>query len=109
MTASDTQPDSSLTPGERQTLEHALVRLNEHAWGIALGLLCGLGLFLATSVLVIRGGPIVGPHLALLGMYLPGYHVTWGGAVLGLFYGSVLGYAVGWTVGAIYNRLVTFR
>lgn len=107
--ASDTQPRESLTPGERQQLEHALVRLNEQAWGITLGMLCGLGLFLATVVLIARGGPVVGPHLELLGMYLPGYHVTWSGAVLGLLYGFVLGYAVGWSIGAIYNRLVTVR
>ena len=66
----------------------------------------GLGLFAATLLLVIRGGQTVGPHLGLLGIYLPGYEVTLMGAVLGLLYGLVIGYAAGFLVGALYNRLV---
>ena len=98
-----------LTPDEQRALERALVRVNEHAWGIALGLLCGIGLFLATAILVARGGPTVGPHLSLLGIYLPGYRVTWMGALLGFVYGLAGGYATGWVIGAIYNKLVTPR
>lgn len=82
------------------------VRLNARAWGIALGLLFGLGLFIATNVLVLKGGPVVGPHLGLLGAYLPGYRVTFGGSLIGLLYGIVIGYGAGWLVGAVYNSLV---
>ena len=106
--ASETRP-GGLTPDEERALEEALVRVNEHAWGIALGLLCGLGLFLATALLVLRGGEVVGPHLSLLGIYLPGYRVTWGGAFIGLAYGLAIGYVTGLVIGAIYNRLVTLR
>ena len=106
--ASETRP-GGLTPDEERALDEALVRVNEHAWGIALGLLCGVGLFLATELLVLRGGAVVGPHLSLLGIYLPGYHVTWGGAFIGLAYGLALGYVTGLVIGAIYNRLVTLR
>ena len=95
-----------LTPDEERAVEEALVRLNERAWGVAFGLLFGLGLFVATVVLVVRGGETVGPHLALLGVYLRGYEVTWTGALVGLLYGLVIGYAAGWTIGAMYNRLV---
>ena len=49
-----------------------LLRLNARAWGIAVGLLFGLGLFLATAVLVVKGGRAVGPHLSLIGQFLPG-------------------------------------
>jgi len=107
--ASDPRASGSLTPDEERALEQALVRVNEHAWGIALGLLGGLGLFLATTLLVLRGGEVVGPHLSLLGIYLPGYRVTWGGAFIGLAYGLALGYVTGLIIGAIYNRLVTLR
>ncbi len=104
--ASERDGSERLSAEEERRLEEALVRLNEHAWGIAFALLCGLGLFLATAILVIRGGDPVGPHLALLGIYLRGYEVTWGGAFVGLLYGLALGFATGWTIGALYNRLV---
>jgi hypothetical protein len=104
--ASDPAGEERLTPDEERAVEEALVRLNERAWGVAFGLLFGLGLFLATIILVVRGGATVGPHLALLGVYLRGYEVTWTGAFVGLLYGLVLGYAAGWTIGAMYNRLV---
>ena len=83
-----------------------LLRLNARAWGIAIGLLLGVGLFLATALLVLKGGPTVGPHLSLLGEYLPGYRVTWGGAFVGFVYMFVLGYATGRIIGWVYNSLV---
>jgi hypothetical protein len=104
--ASDPDAVDRLTPEEERAVEAALVRLNEHAWGLAFGLLCGLGLFVATAILVARGGATVGPHLALLGIYLRGYEVTWLGSIVGLAYGLVIGYVAGWTIGAVYNRLV---
>ncbi len=84
---------------------NTLLRLNARAWGIAVGLLFGLGIFLATIVLVMKGGKTVGPHLALLGQYLPGYSVTWLGAFLGFVYLFVIGYGVGRIIGAVYNAL----
>jgi hypothetical protein len=81
-------------------------RLNARAWGVALGLLCGIGLFIATNILILKGGPVVGPHLGLLGAYLPGYRVTFTGSLIGLGYGIVIGYAAGWLMGRVYNALV---
>jgi len=104
--ASERDEPERLTAEEERAVEAALVRLNERAWGLAFGLICGLGLFVATAILVIRGGHQVGPHLALLGIYLRGYEVSWTGAIVGLVYGLVLGYIAGWAVGAVYNRLV---
>jgi hypothetical protein len=82
-----------------------LLKLNARAWGIALGLLFGLGLALATLVLVFRGGPNVGRHLRLLGMFLPGYQVSVAGAFIGFAYMFVIGYAIGRLIGLVYNRL----
>jgi hypothetical protein len=104
--ASERDQPEQLTAEETRAVEAVLVRLNERAWGLAFGLICGLGLFLATAILVVRGGTTVGPHLALLGIYLRGYEVSWPGAIVGLVYGLALGYLAGWAVGAIYNRLV---
>jgi hypothetical protein len=89
-----------------QDLRRAVARLNERAWGITLGLLLGGGLFVATNVLVIKGGPVVGPHLSLLRVYFPGYRVTFLGSLVGFVYAFVLGYALGRLIGAVYNRLV---
>ena len=90
-----------------QQLAQALLRLNARAWGIASGLLLGGGLFVATIVLVIKGGTApVGPHLSLLSVYLPGYRVTFLGSIVGFVYGFVIGYALGRLVGTVYNRIV---
>lgn len=85
--------------------EHALMRLNARAWGIAFGLLLGLGLFIATNVLVLRGGAVVGPHLGLIGVYLPGYRVTFAGSLIGFVYMFVIGYGLGRVVAAVYNAV----
>ena len=85
---------------------NTLLKLNARAWGIAVGLLFGLAIFLATAFLLIKGGPNVGPHLGLMGQYLPGYSVTWPGAFVGFVYLFVIGYAVGRIIGGVYNALV---
>ncbi len=87
-------------------LSRAIQRLNARAWGIAVGLLGGLGLFTATNVLVLKGGPTVGQHLSLLGQYFPGYSVTFLGSIIGFVYLFVLGYILGRLIGLVYNRLV---
>jgi hypothetical protein len=93
-------------PNTDRELRRAIARLNARAWGIAFGLLLGGGLFVATNVLVLKGGAVVGPHLALLAVYFPGYRVTFLGSFVGLIYGFVLGYGIGRGIGAIYNWLV---
>jgi len=55
---------------------------------------------------VLMGGPVVGPTLGLLGQYFPGYSVTVLGSVIGLFYGSISGFAVGWLFAALRNAIV---
>jgi hypothetical protein len=86
-------------------LRGTLLRINARAWGIAFGLMMGLSLFVATNVLVLKGGHVVGPHLALLGAYLPGYSVTLGGSFIGFVYLFVIGYGFGRLIGEVYNRV----
>lgn len=95
-----------MTAGTDKELKLAVARLNERAWGITVGLLLGVGLFLATIILVIKGGPNPGPHLNLLGVYFPGYRVTLLGSLVGFVYAFVLGYALGRLIGSVYNLLV---
>lgn len=96
---------SSLPPDDARILRRAVLRLNAQAWGIAFGLLFGIGLFVATIILVVKGGVNVGQHLGLLSVFLPGYRVTVAGAFLGFVYMFVIGYALGRLIGAVYNRL----
>jgi hypothetical protein len=84
----------------------AFARLDVVALAIAVGCVCALGLWAATAILLVKGAPpgvSVGPHLALLANYLPGYSVSWPGTVLGLVYGFVIGVALGAAVGAVWN------
>jgi hypothetical protein len=92
---------------EDETLRNALLRLNARAWGIGMGLLLAVGLFLATNVLVVRGGQNVGQHLGLLSIYLPGYSVSFVGSLIGFVYAFVGGYGLGRIIGAVYNKLVS--
>ena len=94
-----------LTPEETRELRRAIRRLNAQAWGVSFGVLFGFTLFLATIVLVIKGGENVGQHLRLLAVYFPGYRVTTAGAFVGFVYAFVVGYAFGKLVGFIYNRI----
>lgn len=96
--------DKKPTPAE-DDVRITLLKLNARAWGIALGLLFGAGLFLATILLVVRGGPQIGLHLNLLGMFLPGYRVSVGGAFIGFAYLFVIGYAIGRLIGSVYNAM----
>ncbi|HEY4955644.1 MAG TPA: hypothetical protein VII02_12250 [Gemmatimonadaceae bacterium] len=96
--------DTKRTAAEND-VRTTLLKLNARAWGIALGLLFGSGLFLATILLVVRGGAEVGPHLNLLGMFLPGYRVSVAGAFVGFAYLFVIGYAIGRLIGSVYNAM----
>ena len=91
---------------EDETLQNALLRLNARAWGIGMGLSLGVLLFLATNILVVRGGPNVGQHLELLSIYLPGYSVSFVGSLIGFVYAFVGGYALGRLIGAVYNQFI---
>jgi hypothetical protein len=88
-----------------QPIQDRLLALNAQAWGISVGLLFGGGLFLATNLLVIKGGPLMGRHLTLLGQFFPGYRVSFVGSLIGFVYAFVVGWVVGRIVGAVYNRL----
>lgn len=90
---------------ELENLDQAVMRLNGRAWGIAMGLLFGSGLFVATNFLVLKGGIDVGRHLRLLSVFFPGYSVTFVGSVIGFIYAFVVGYALGRLIGSVYNRL----
>ena len=74
----------------------AYAKLDRVASGIATGTMAGTLLCIATLILAVKGGTVVGPTLGLLNQYFPGYEVTMAGAFIGLGYGLAAGYVGGW-------------
>jgi protoporphyrinogen oxidase len=78
-------------------------RIDGVAFGTATGLVAGALLFLTTLVLVLKGGPVVGPRLGLLAQFFPAYSVSPSGALLGLVYGFAGGFMGGWSFATLRN------
>ena len=108
MTPSQQPPTSSFDKLPADT-RSALARLHARAWGVATGLLFGLGLFAATLILVLNSGPNMGQHLGLLSVFLPGYSVSVIGSFVGFAYAFVIGYGLGLLVGKVYNAAARSR
>ncbi|HEX6438781.1 MAG TPA: hypothetical protein VF182_16710 [Candidatus Binatia bacterium] len=98
---------------EQNELQHVvltrLLRLNSTIQGIISGLVAGLGIFIATNWLVLKGGDVVGPHLSLLGEFFIGYEVSFAGSLIGFAYGFVTGFVVGYGVTTMYNYIVEYK
>ena len=86
-----------------------LLRLNAAIIGIVLGVFLGLVICLATNILLIKGGEVIGPHLALLGQFFIGYKVTFVGSMIGFLYAFGSGFVTGYLFATIYNGLANLR
>jgi hypothetical protein len=114
MTPVESDPGATRKTGtskliEEEELLKEVIRLSRNVLGLTLGMLFAFGIFLATNILVLKGGPTVGTHLQLLNQYFPGYRVTFAGSCLGSLYGFVVGYVSGWIIAAVYNWVVLLR
>jgi hypothetical protein len=89
-----------------EIMQFVFARLDPVALGAAIGVISGLGLFLATAVLLLKGGRVVGPTLSLLSQYLPGFAVTWGGAFIGLVEAGAAGFMIGYGGAWLRNRVM---
>lgn len=81
-------------------------RMDVVALAVAVGSVCAVGLFLGTIALLLKGAPEgmhIGPRLGFLGIYLPGYSVSWGGGVIGAIYAAPIGAAIGFVWGVLWN------
>jgi hypothetical protein len=94
---------------QERELVRAIARLHAGVLALVGGGIGGIGLFLMTAWLLVKGGVQVGAHLQLLGQYFYGYSVTWAGSLVGLFYGAMVGAGVGWCIGTVYNFVVGLR
>ena len=86
-----------------------ILRLDAVAQGITTGVVAALGVFVATNWLVLKGGRVVGPNLALLAQFWPGYRVTFAGSLIGSAWVFAYGFVAGYLVSRLYNRLVARR
>lgn len=94
---------------EQDEISRAIARVQADVLALVCAVVGGVGLWVMTIWLVLKGGPHTGEHLQLLSNYFVGYSVTWTGSVVGFLYGALAGGVVGWTIGRIYNGVVTLR
>ncbi|TDI91777.1 MAG: NAD(P)/FAD-dependent oxidoreductase [Caldithrix sp.] len=87
----ETEPKSSMD----DIMEKVFARLDPLALGISVGSVFGIFIFLATSILLLKGGEVVGPRLLLLAQYFYGFEVSWTGALIGLLDAGFLGFLLG--------------
>jgi protoporphyrinogen oxidase len=97
----DRQVPRRLTPEE--LIEAAFAKLDPVALGAAVGAVAGLSLFVATVTLLLKGGEVVGPTLALLDNVLFGFSVTWAGALIGLVEATLGGFTLGYLFASLRN------
>lgn len=91
---------------DKAILMAAFARMDPVALAVALGSISALVLFLATTILLLKGAPEgrqVGTHLGLIGIYLPGYDVSWAGGLLGAAYLWVIGAITGFSLAVLWN------
>ena len=107
--------DNSKTQDEEKLFD-SILRLNTKVLSLTLGILIGLGIFIATNWLLIKGGHIrpdgryvVGPHLRLLSQFFIGYRVSFLGSIIGFAYGFAVGSIGGALIGWIYNKIADLR
>jgi len=92
-----------------EKLMRSVIRLNGVILGLVAGIVAGLGVFVATNWLVLKGGYNVGEHLQLLSQYFFGYSVSFVGSFIGMIYGFVTGFVLGWFIAIIYNAVLWLR
>jgi len=99
-----------------EKLLRGILRLNAKIFGLVLGIVMGLIIFIGTNWLLIKGGQmtpsgkyVVGPHLQLLSQFFIGYKVSFLGSIIGFFYGFALGTLCGSAIGWTYNKIVDLR
>ena len=83
----------------------AFAPVHKSAFGVAIGVVCALLLFAVTAVYLLRA-PDRQIGLDLLAEFFYGYAVSWRGAVVGGFWGFVVGFVAGWFVAFCRNFAV---
>lgn len=98
------RPVTESDPGLDEPLLLAFAPLHKRAFGIAIGVVAGLAIFLITAYQVIL--PTEAGSTALLGQYFQGYSISWKGAFIGLLWGFGVGFVMGWFVAFVRNLVI---
>lgn len=106
---SEHRPTVSPIVLEEEQIRKSVIRLSGHILGFILGVIGALVIFIATNWLVLKGGPVVGPHMRLLDQFFVGYSVTFIGSLVGAVYAFIIGYVSGLFVAMVYNWVISFR
>ena len=86
----------------------ALGPAHKRALGVALGIVCGTGVFLVTAFHVVFH-PTGALEIGLLAQYFYGYDVSWRGAFVGLFWACITGFVAGWFLAFVRNFVIGVR
>jgi len=96
-------------PALEQLVQTRIRKVHAFGLGVAAGLVAGLALFVGTNWLLLKGGPVVGPHLSLLGQFFVGYRVSFLGSLVGFAWAAVTGFLLAYAGAWIYNRVADLR
>jgi len=94
--------------GVEQTIIGAFAGIDKLALALSIGAVSGATVFIATMVLILKGGSAVGPNLRLLNQYFIGYSVSVEGAFIGLGYSFLWGFIFGWLFAYLRNLFTGF-
>lgn len=88
-------------------VEQAIIRvfagIDKLALALSVGAVSGAVVFLATILLILKGGSVVGPNLMLLNQYFIGYSASIEGAFIGFGYSFLWGFIFGWLFAYLRN------
>ncbi len=101
--------DLVITERGSDSVAHAVLRLDGHSLGLAIGAVGALGLVTTTNMLVARGTAAESVHARLLSEVLPGYTVSVLGSIIGAIELFVVLYVFCRAFAAIYNRVAGRR
>jgi hypothetical protein len=99
-------PQSAPTPGRLpKELLLAFAPLHKSAFGVAIGFVAGLLVFLITVVTLMQPDEHRLP-LELFAVYFRGYRVSWTGALIGAGWAGMAGFVFGWFVAFCRNLVL---
>jgi hypothetical protein len=98
--------ENKLDLNETIVLNAIFAKIDKTAFSLSSGLVFFLSMFVITAISIIKGNGsdiTIGPDLAMLSYYLPGYSMTWFGNIIGSIYVGMIGLVLGWLFAGLWN------
>ena len=86
-------------------IDVVFAKIHNVSLGLSLGIVCGVLLSGVTLLLAVRSDFGLTSYFQLLSNYFPGYTVTTKGSLVGLVYGFLSGFIIGWLLAIIRNSV----